>query len=135
MLPARPDAARVVLISAIDQTANAITEGRNAVQGLRASTIETNDLALAITSLGEELATVARADNPVAMSVAIEGSPRTLQPIVRDEVYRIAAEALRNAFRHAEAKEIEAELRYDARQLRLRIRDDGRGIAPEHLAA
>jgi signal transduction histidine kinase len=69
------------------------------------------------------------------MSVAIEGSPRMLQPIVRDEVYRIAAEALRNAFRHAAAKEIEVELRYDARQLRLRIRDDGKGIAREYLAA
>lgn len=135
MLPGRPAAAREVLGSAIDQTAQAITEGRNAVQGLRASTVETNDLALAITSLGEGLAAEARADNPVAMSVAIEGSPRALQPIVRDEVYRIAAEALRNAFRHAGAKEIEVELRYDARQLRLRIRDDGRGIAPEYLAA
>jgi signal transduction histidine kinase/ligand-binding sensor domain-containing protein len=134
MLPARPSAARVILGSAIDQTANAITEGRNAVQGLRHSTIETNDLAPAITNLGEELAAEWRTDNRIAMSVAVEGSPRTLQPIVRDEVYRIAAEALRNAFRHAAAKKIEVELRYDARQLRLRIRDDGKGIAPEYLA-
>src|SRR5258706_14290882 len=135
MLPARPSAARVILGSAIDQTANAITEGRNAVQGLRDSTVETNDLAQAITSLGEDLAAEARADKPVEMSVAIEGSPRTLQPIVRDEVYRIAAEALRNAFRHADAKAIEVELRYDPRQLRLRIRDDGKGIASEYLPA
>ncbi len=135
MLPGRPSAARVVLGSAIDQTAHAITEGRNAVQGLRASTLETNDLALAITNLGEDLAAEARVDKPVAMSVAIEGSPRTLQPIVRDEAYRIAAEALRNAFRHADAKELEVELRYDARQLRLRIRDNGRGIPSEYLAA
>ena len=135
MLPARPDAARVVLGSAIDQTANAITEGRNAVQGLRASTLETNDLALAITSLGEDLAAGARASESVAMSVEVEGSPPTLQPIVRDEIYRIAAEALRNAFRHAGAKQIEVQLRYDPRQLRLRIRDDGKGIAPEYLAS
>jgi signal transduction histidine kinase len=133
MLPPAP--AREVLGSAIDQTAQAITEGRNAVQGLRASTVETNDLALAITSLGEELAAEARGDKPAEMCVAVEGSPRTLQPIVRDEVYRIAAEALRNAFRHAAAKEIEVELRYDARQLRLRIRDDGKGIAQEYLTA
>jgi signal transduction histidine kinase/ligand-binding sensor domain-containing protein len=133
MLPARPSAAKVILDSAIDQTASAITEGRNAVQGLRDSTIETNDLAPAITNLGEELAAEWRTDIRIAMSVAVEGRPRTLQPIVRDEVYRIAAEALRNAFRHAGAQRIEVELRYDTRQLRLRVRDDGKGIAPEYL--
>jgi signal transduction histidine kinase len=47
---------------------------------------------------------------------------------VRDEIFRIAGEALRNAFRHAGAQQIEVELRYDERQLRLRVRDDGKGI-------
>ena len=42
-------------------------------------------------------------------------------PIVRDELYRIATEALRNAFLHAGAKQIEVELRYDERQLRVRV--------------
>jgi len=63
----------------------------------------------------------------------VEGTPRTLHPIVRDEIYRIGSEALRNAFRHAEAKQIEVELRYEERQLRLRIRDDGKGIDPKFL--
>jgi len=49
----------------------------------------------------------------------------------QDEVYRIAREVLRNAFRHARARHIEAEIRYDARLLRLRIRDDGKGIDSE----
>jgi signal transduction histidine kinase len=105
------------------------------VQGLRASTIETNDLAIAITRLGEELAAEAGGQTSAGMRVEVEGEPRTLQPIVRDEVYRIASEALRNAFRHAEAKQIEVELRYDGRQLRLRIRDDGKGIDREYLSA
>jgi signal transduction histidine kinase len=47
---------------------------------------------------------------------------------VRDEIYRIAIEAMRNAFRHAEASAIEVEIRYDPRQFRMRIRDDGKGI-------
>jgi signal transduction histidine kinase len=49
---------------------------------------------------------------------------------VRDEIYKIAAEALRNAFRHANARQIEVEIRYDNEQFRLRVRDDGKGIAP-----
>jgi len=135
MLPGRPAAAKETLGSAIDQTAHAITEGRHAVEGLRASTIETNDLASALTSLGDELAAEASGGMPAHVSIAIEGASRALQPIVRDEIYRIAAEALRNAFRHARAKEIEVELRYDARQFRFRIRDDGKGIAQEYLTA
>jgi ligand-binding sensor domain-containing protein/signal transduction histidine kinase len=96
MLPTRPTDAREVLGSAIDQTAQAINEGRDAVQGLRASTVETNDLAVAITRLGEELAVEAGGQTSAGMQVDVEGVPRTLQPIVRDEVYRIASEALRN---------------------------------------
>ena len=37
-------------------------------------------------------------------------------------------EALRNAFHHARAGRIEVEIRYDARQFRVRVRDDGIGI-------
>lgn len=65
----------------------------------------------------------------------MQGTTRQLHPIVRDEVFRIASEALRNAFKHAGAEQIEVELRYDERQMRLRVRDDGKGIAAELLRA
>jgi signal transduction histidine kinase len=65
--------------------------------------------------------------------VTLEGERRDLSPTLQDEVYRIAREVLRNAFRHARAREIEAEIRYDDRVLRLRIRDDGKGIDPRVL--
>jgi signal transduction histidine kinase len=121
------------LESAIDQASQAITEGRNAVQGLRDSTLQTNDLALAITTLGEEL-TVDPPDLGPALRVAVEGQSRDLHPIVRDEIYKIAAEALRNAFLHSQAKQVEAEIRYDDEQFRLRVRDDGKGMSSELLA-
>ena len=124
----RPTDAKEVLGSSIDQTAQAITEGRQAVQGLRASTEESNDLAQAITTLGEQLVAKARNVTSVGLHVDVQGTPRNLHPIVRDEVYRIVSEALRNACQHAEAQQIEVELRYDERQLRLRVRDDGKGI-------
>jgi signal transduction histidine kinase/ligand-binding sensor domain-containing protein len=124
----RPADAKEVLGSSIDQTAQAITEGREAVQGLRASTVESNDLAQAITILGEQLAAETDTATSVGLHVEVEGAPRNLHPIVRDEIYRIAGEALRNAFRHAEAQQIEVEFRYDERELRLRVRDDGKGI-------
>ncbi|HVO90117.1 MAG TPA: triple tyrosine motif-containing protein, partial [Casimicrobiaceae bacterium] len=133
LLPGRPAEAKDVLASAIDQAAEAITEGRDAVQGLRASAIETNDLADALRALGEALAN--ESGNAASLRVDVQGASRALHPIVRDEIFRIGSEAMRNAFRHASATQIEVELRYDERQVRLRVRDDGKGIDPQVLRA
>jgi signal transduction histidine kinase len=65
--------------------------------------------------------------------LTVEGECQALSPFLQDEVYRIAREALTNAFQHACARQIEAEIRYDARAFRLRIRDDGTGIDPQVL--
>jgi len=128
LLPDRPVEAKQRLEGAIDQAAQAITEGREAVQGLRLSTIVTNDLAVAIQTLGEELAAEQTSQDAPLFNVAVEGTPRDLNPILRDDVYRIAGEALRNAFHHAQARRIEVEIQYDKNHLRLRVRDDGRGV-------
>jgi signal transduction histidine kinase/ligand-binding sensor domain-containing protein len=128
LLPDNPAEAKRSFESTIDQAAQAITEGRDAVQGLRSSTVESNDLARAISTLGEELAANENKPNTAVFQVGVEGTPRNLHPILRDEVYRIGGEALRNAFKHAQAKRIEVEIRYDERQFRLRVRDDGKGI-------
>jgi signal transduction histidine kinase/ligand-binding sensor domain-containing protein len=133
LLPERPAEARKTLESAIDQTAQAITEGRDAVQGLRSSTVTASDFALTINTLGQELASGERNPNAAEFHVEVEGTPQNLHPILRDEVFRIAAEALRNAFKHAQARRIEVEIRYDERQLRLRVRDDGKGIDAKHI--
>src|SRR6201999_895223 len=121
------------LDGAIDQAAEAITEGRDAVQGLRSSTVETNDLAMAIRTIGEELAADETNHSSAVFQVEVEGPPRSLHPILRDEVYRLTGEALRNAFQHAQARRIEVEVRYDQKQFRLRVRDDGKGIDPKVL--
>jgi len=133
LLPHRASEAKQTLASTIEQAAAAITEGRDAVQGLRASTTETNDLAESIQTFADELA--AEGGGEVELGMEVLGVPRPLHPIVRDEIFRIASEALRNAFRHAGARRIEVELRYDERRLRVGVRDDGRGIAPEVLSA
>src|SRR5207253_888421 len=133
LLPDRPEEAKRSFDRAIDQAAQAITEGRDTVQGLRSSTTVTNDLALAITTLGHELASGETNPNAAEFEMAVEGTTRDLHPILRDEVYRIAGEALRNAFKHAQAERIEVEIRYDERQLRVRVRDDGKGIDAKHL--
>jgi len=134
LLPDRPMEAKEKLDNAIDQTADFITETRDEVQGLRDSTVQNNDLALAISTLGQELGTDPANHQPT-FRVALEGEARNLHPILRDEIYKIAAEALRNAFRHSQARQIEVEIRYDNEQFRLRVRDDGKGVDPAILSS
>ena len=121
--------------AALDDAAKAITEARDAVQDLRSSAVLTNDLAKAVEAVGKELAAHQKTvdGNAIDFLVEVEGPPQDLHPILRDEVYRIIGEALRNAFRHARAQQIEVEIRYDARKLRVRVRDDGAGIDPSVL--
>jgi signal transduction histidine kinase/ligand-binding sensor domain-containing protein len=128
-----PPEARQMLEGLVDQAQQAITEGRDALQGLRSSTLITNDLARALTSLGEELVAEQNGKDPVAFYVEVEGASRDLHPILMDEVYRIASEAIRNAFHHSGASRIEADICYGERQFRLRIRDNGKGMDPSVL--
>jgi len=133
LLPDRPRESKQVLSSAIDRAAEAITEGRDTVHGLRNAVPETSDLADALRALAEDLGS--ESGHAASVSVQVQGTPQALHPFVRDETFRIAGEALRNAFHHADAKQIDVEIRYDERQLRVRVRDDGRGIDPEVLHA
>ena len=134
LLPAQPEKAVEALDGALDRADRALVEGRDAIQNLRSASTASNELAQVITTLAEELTHGPDgARSPATFSMSVEGSPRDLHPLVRDDIHRIAREALRNAFRHAEAHRIEAEITYGAREVRLRIRDDGKGIDPKHL--
>jgi signal transduction histidine kinase len=123
----RPDEAENMLERTVEEARSAITEGREKVQGLRSSTVVANDLARAIATFGAGLAADTGQNCP-EFRVQVGGTSRDLPPLVRDEVYQIACETLRNAFRHAQAKRIEVEIRYDQRQFRLRVEDNGKGI-------
>jgi signal transduction histidine kinase/ligand-binding sensor domain-containing protein len=129
-----PEEAIRTLDTAIGSAGQAIAEGRDAIQDLRPTRTPQSDLEHLLNVAGQELAEANANGTPPAFRVTVEGSHRSLSPIVHDEIYRIGRELLRNAFRHAQASRIEAEIRYDNRKLRLRIRDDGRGIDREIMA-
>ena len=128
-LPDRPDV-RQTIENVVEEARHAITDGRNAIEGLRASKQEGSDLEAAIGRFGDEL--VAKHSEPVVPEfyVNVVGASRPLAPILADEIYHIATEALRNAFRHSHARRIEVEFRYGARELRIHVRDNGKGIKP-----
>lgn len=114
--PAKPPLSRILRLMS-----QVIDEGRNAVRGLR--TTSTEDLGEAFARIPLELGR----DEP-QLKIIVEGQPRALHPLMRDEIYRIGREALVNAFHHARAKNIEMELEYRTRIFRCLVRDNGCGI-------
>jgi signal transduction histidine kinase len=117
-----------VLDATLDRTEQAIAESRDAIQDIRSDIIAHNALPELLARAGTDLAE-SQGDRPLpTFGVTVEGTRRTVPPIIREETYRIALELLRNAFRHSNAHRIEAEVRYDNDTLRVRIRDDGRGM-------
>jgi len=122
--PLRPRLARI-----LDLMRQVTEEGRNAVRGLRLSNNGFEDIAVALSTINQEL----NSGGETVFRVIVEGSPRALHPIVRDEIYRISREAVVNAFRHSRAKHITVEVSYLENQLRLLISDDGCGINSEVL--
>ncbi|MEP7342140.1 MAG: triple tyrosine motif-containing protein, partial [Acidobacteriota bacterium] len=112
-----------------------IEEGRNAVRGLRSANSESLDLEQAFSRIRQELAVHNEMGEQTGFRIIVEGRPKTLAPILRDEIYSIGREALVNAFRHSQAKSIEVEVEYAVSYLRILVRDDGCGIDPQVLRA
>ncbi len=118
------DPTHTLLNETLDRADVELAEARDRVQDLRESADPSRGLADAWMDIGKELAQ----GQPTKFSVVLEGRQRTLQPVVKDEVYRIGREALLNAFRHAKATTIEVQVIYGETEFRLRIRDDGVGV-------
>ncbi len=107
----------------------AIQEGRTALHSLRASTTQRNDLAEAFQGVLEDCAI----HGLMVSNLSVEGTAAEMHPIVRDEIYRIGYEAIRNACLHSHGTRLEVQLRY-SRDLSLRIHDNGIGINSNILA-
>jgi signal transduction histidine kinase len=108
----------------------AVTEGRAALHSLRVSTMERNHLAEFL----ERTATVQSERSPLSVAFTVIGDARDLHPIMRDEVAKIAEEAIRNAALHSKASQLRIELRY-ANDLYLDLKDNGLGIDPNVMNA
>ena len=123
------------LDDAIKLAADGIAEGRAAIQGLRCQASDQGDLEEMLSVAGQELAACREGESPVRFRVIVEGRRRQLKAPIQEVVYQIARELLRNAFRHARASQVEAEIRYEWRLLGVHVRDNGVGIDLEVLKA
>jgi signal transduction histidine kinase/ligand-binding sensor domain-containing protein len=118
-----------MLLEALDRADEVLAEGRERVHTLRTEAMPGNELSQALAEYGR-----GRAEgHGVEFLVTMTGSPRPLNPIVRDEAFCIAREALANAFQHSRATRIELEVNYDRKKIRVSVRDNGSGIEPNVL--
>ena len=65
----------------------------------------------------------------LAVTLHIEGEAVALPPAIDLSAYRIVQEGLTNALKHARASSADVVLRYAPEELRIEVRDDGRGAA------
>jgi signal transduction histidine kinase len=104
-LPDRPEEASEVLDSALVSADQAIAEGRSAIQELRSGSSQESNLEQTLLATGREMASSQNGgDSAPTLRVIVEGTRRAKQAMIREEIYRIARELLRNAYRHAHAR-------------------------------
>ncbi|HET6974995.1 MAG TPA: two-component regulator propeller domain-containing protein [Pyrinomonadaceae bacterium] len=103
----------------------ATEEGRAALNSLRTSTTERNDLAEGFRRATQD----GLVPSSMTVDVAVVGAPKEMHPIVRDEVFRIGYEAIRNSIVHSNASSLRIELRYE-HDLLVSVKDNGVGIDP-----
>jgi hypothetical protein len=89
------------------------------------------------TALAEALSRVPGESGPIdpgsgpGFRVSCEGAREWLDPAIEEGIYYIGREAVLNALRHSQARNIEVTLAFRPQSFRLVVRDDGCGIAPE----
>ena len=83
---------------AINMAAEAIAEGRSAIQGLRCQAADRGDMEKLLTETRQELVRSQElSEHSVRFRVVVEGKRQQLKSIVQEEIYQIARELLRNA--------------------------------------
>ncbi|HEY9403571.1 MAG TPA: two-component regulator propeller domain-containing protein, partial [Pyrinomonadaceae bacterium] len=120
----RGEPAHDALEKTLDRADEVLAEGRDRVRDLRTAAASLDDLPTAFKRIAEE----APNDGEATFKTVVEGGVRELHPVVLEETFSIGREALINALTHSGGRHVEVEMTYNARQFRLRVRDDGRGI-------
>lgn len=103
-----------------------LNEARRSVWALRPQALEQDDLVTALAALVDRLAR----DTTARLEFAYQGIPCLLPSEMEDDLLRLCQEALTNAMKHAQARQIRAALSFAPHQVELCVEDDGRGFDP-----
>ncbi|WP_176992709.1 sensor histidine kinase [Collimonas sp. OK242] len=121
------DPVREKIDSALEGADTMLLEGRERVHDLRAHDHFGVGVAASIKLSGAALAK----ENGVQFEFVESAQQRGIMPFVGHELYRIANEALTNAFLHAQATQVKVDVMHERKALILVVRDNGRGLPAE----
>jgi signal transduction histidine kinase len=122
------DPARPLMEQALNEADGILIESRDHVRELRS-----HDSVANFTQVFGDAAAKANLEPRTRLDVVTHGPARELHPIVRDEITRIAEQAIQNVAQHAQAANLEISIAYERSRLNLTIVDDGVGIPAEIL--
>jgi len=128
LLSKNPDSAAERLVQVRTMLGQALEGVRRFSRDLRPIYLEDLGFVPALEMLTRE------ADQRVDLSVhlTVSGSARRLPPDLELAAYRIVQEALNNVVQHANAHEVQVQVRFEAEHLVLSVQDDGHGFeAPD----
>jgi signal transduction histidine kinase len=119
-----PESLKASLNDLRQQAEDCLREARQSVWDIRSPESESIDLAAEIAASGTQLT----AGRTARFSFRVEGQPFEVPANTRQQLLRIAREAITNSAQHAHASRIEARLSYKRDAVVLRIADNGLGF-------
>lgn len=131
LMPAAAEAAKGHLDRARMLVRNSMTEARRYVWDLRSQELHKKDLPAALRDTTKRLT----ADTGIEAVVEVTGPLQPVPVPVETNLLRIGQEAVNNAVKHSHAKRIDVGLNFDTHNVRLSVRDDGRGFNPNDQIA
>ncbi len=120
---------RIAMIRMRRQLEDKIEETRESIWNLRSATATERDIVTALRSIGQRITS-----GRVRFAMNVTGTPRSCESKVQAEAVRIAQEAVMNAVRHGRAQQVQLDLGFGERTLRLCVSDDGQGFDPASVA-
>lgn len=123
-----PDRAGVLLDRVVPALNATVGEVRSVVHGLRPPALDDLGLATALRELASSFA-----GPRLQVRAVLEDDLSGLPAATEVATYRIAAEALHNASRHAGADEVVLRVRREDDRVLVSVEDDGRGMQPDHV--
>jgi signal transduction histidine kinase len=103
-----------------------LEEARNSIWNMRPQVLETGDLVNALKNILKQLS------EGIALETHFEvsGRERRLPASIENNVLRLGQEAITNAVKHAQAKQIRLKLEFGEKHFSITVGDDGQGFDP-----